>query len=192
MAGVTRFCPRWSRGGRDVAESEQRRANQAPRTQTEQASVSGRRQLLSAPCGSSAPPGEEAKRNKASSRDRRSARCSCFPPSTRPAPSRSLLAPQPQPGAAMGLTISSLFSRLFGKKQMRILMGERPRRRFRTPRSLPSWAQIRAARGDPTPAITGGPARRSGDRAAPHRARVPPRSGGCLLPAAWRGFERLL
>lgn len=27
--------------------------------------------------------------------------------------------------AAMGLTISSLFSRLFGKKQMRILMGKR-------------------------------------------------------------------
>lgn len=82
----------------------------------------------------------------------------------------------------MGLTISSLFSRLFGKKQMRILMGERPRRRFRTPRSLSSWAQIRAACGDPTPGITGGPARRSGDWAAPHHARVPHVAGvACCL-----------
>lgn len=45
------------------------------------------------------------------------------------APSRLpyLSASPPPPiaaGAAMGLTISSLFSRLFGKKQMRILMGE--------------------------------------------------------------------
>lgn len=48
------------------------------------------------------------------------------------APSRppSLSARPPPPSAAeaaMGLTISSLFSRLFGKKQMRILMGEEHR-----------------------------------------------------------------
>lgn len=35
-----------------------------------------------------------------------------------------LLLPIASATTAMGLTISSLFSRLFGKKQMRILMGE--------------------------------------------------------------------
>lgn len=35
----------------------------------------------------------------------------------------------PSPGPAMGLTVSALFSRIFGKKQMRILMGEADRAR---------------------------------------------------------------
>lgn len=46
-------------------------------------------------------------------------------PGTLPEP--LLLLPRASAPAAMGLTISSLFSRLFGKKQMRILMGERGR-----------------------------------------------------------------
>merc|ERR1712096_59326 len=44
-------------------------------------------------------------------------------PRGRPVPARTpRRCPRPSPGPAMGLTVSALFSRIFGKKQMRILM----------------------------------------------------------------------
>lgn len=50
--------------------------------------------------------------------------------------------------AEMGLTISSLFSRLFGKKQMRILMGERRRAPGRRSKrtGLPPLGLLRSGR----------------------------------------------
>lgn len=70
----------------------------------------------------------------------------------------------------MGLTISSLFSRLFGKKQMRILMGER--RELAVSRTRRYQPFLPGSLRRPHPGyLAGGPARRSGDRAA-----SPPRS----------------
>lgn len=102
------------------------------------------------------------------------------------APSRppSLSAPPPPPSAAeaaMGLTISSLFSRLFGKKQMRILMGE-------------GTAEPGAVQ--PSPAGRGRGGRGSGRGNSPvpgcgHRAVSVPSAGGGVGRAAGRGGVRI-
>lgn len=72
------------------------------------------------------------------------------PPATgRFQPSPRVPARAPAPGPTMGLTVSALFSRIFGKKQMRILMGEADR--ARGPDGAPAPPQPSRPRVPPAP-----------------------------------------
>lgn len=118
----------------------------------------------------SAPPGERLTLGacllaRGGIRKRRQESGRAPPPSLPPrrTPPAPCAAAQPRAGAAMGLTISSLFSRLFGKKQMRILMGKGRQRaaaaaRLRPPGALPPQplrlTRPRPTRGPPAPSQT--------------------------------------